>query len=109
MDEKRGFNTTNGTPLANPAAHRSLVGKMLYLTITRPDLAFSIQTLTQYMSNPMEVHLSSAHRLLRYIKATPSLGLFYFANNTFKLQEFCGSDWARCPQTRRNVTVTPSI
>lgn len=51
----------------------------------------------------MEVHLSAAHRLLRYIKARPGLGLFYAAMNDFKLQGLCGSGWVRCPQTRRSV------
>lgn len=50
MDEKQVFNTKESPPLKDLAAYRSLVGKMLYLIITKPDLAFSIQTLIQYMS-----------------------------------------------------------
>lgn len=98
MDKKQVFNHQDSKPLTDPATYRSLVGKIFNLTITRPDLAYFIQTLTQYMSHPLEIHLAAAHRLLRYIKATPGLVLFYPTNNSFKLQAFYDSDWDRCPK-----------
>ena len=57
--------------LSDPASYRRLIGKLLYLTITRPDLAYAVQALSQFMSNLHSTHLQAAERVLRYIKATP--------------------------------------
>lgn len=56
--------------LSNPSEYRSVVGKLMYLTITRPDISYVVQTLTQCMSKPNESHLQVVHRLLRYLKST---------------------------------------
>ncbi|KAK6158321.1 hypothetical protein DH2020_005635 [Rehmannia glutinosa] len=93
----------SGDPLPDPSIYRRLVGRLLYLTITRPDLSYSIQTLSQFMSNPTSTHLTAAHRVLRYIKSTPGKGLFYSANSPLQLTGFCDEDWARCKETRRSI------
>lgn len=104
MDSKQSFTKREATPLSNPSDYRKLVGKLLYLTITKPDLSYPIQTLIQYMSNPNEAHLAAAHRLLRYIKTTIGQGLFYSSQNSLQVQAFTDSDWARCEETRRSIT-----
>ncbi|KAK6115540.1 hypothetical protein DH2020_007809 [Rehmannia glutinosa] len=104
MDPKSDLSTTSGDPLPDPSVYRRLVGRLLYLTITRPDLSYSIQTLSQFMSNPTSTHLTAAHRVLRYIKSTPGKGLFYSANSPLQLIGFCDADWARCKETRRSIS-----
>ncbi|CAM8920684.1 unnamed protein product [Rhodiola kirilowii] len=63
--------------LSDPLPYRRLVGKLIYLTITRPDLAYPVHILSQFMQSPSEEHLRAAHRLLRFIKGGPAQGIFF--------------------------------
>ena len=97
-------NEKSGTLIQNPSLYRSLVGKLLYLTFTRPDLSFNIHLLSQYMQAPREKHLSSVFIVLRYLKCTAGLGLFLPAANSLRLRGYCDSDWGGCTSTDRLVT-----
>lgn len=68
--------------LTDPTKYQRLVGKLLYLTMTRPDLAFSTQVLSQFMHCPKESHMEAALRVVRYIKEAPGLGLLMPTGNT---------------------------
>lgn len=81
MDPKQDFTHSDAKPLQDPSLYRRLVGKLLYLTITRPYISYVVQTLTQHMSKPTEAHLAVVHRLLRYIKFTIGQGILYPTNN----------------------------
>ncbi|XP_055825324.1 secreted RxLR effector protein 161-like [Solanum dulcamara] len=72
--------------------------------MTRPDLAFSVQVLSQFMHCPKESHMEAALRVVRYIKEAPGLGLLMPAEDTNKLLAYCDSDWGSCLETRRSVT-----
>ena len=72
MESSLKLTANDSSPLlSDPASYRRLIGRLLYLTITRPDLAYAVQALSQFMSNPHSTHLQAAERVLRYIKATP--------------------------------------
>ncbi|XP_040942307.1 uncharacterized mitochondrial protein AtMg00810-like [Gossypium hirsutum] len=96
--------STDGELLSDITSYRQLVGKLLYLTSTRPDLTFAVQQLSQFMDKPTTNHLQAAHRVLRYLKGCPSTGLFYPASSSFELKAFSDSNWAGCPETRRSIT-----
>ncbi|XP_019198293.1 PREDICTED: uncharacterized protein LOC109192162 [Ipomoea nil] len=66
---------TKGDLLDDNTQYRRLVGKLLYLTITRPDISFATQQLSQFLDKPTHLHLQAAHRVLRYIKSAPGQGL----------------------------------
>lgn len=85
--------------------YRQLVGCLLYLAIsTRPDIAFGVQQLTQYLDCYTTLHWNAAIRLVRYLKGTRDLRLQLGGKEeTIKLTGFTDSDWASCPDMRRSV------
>ncbi|KAI5653036.1 hypothetical protein M9H77_30223 [Catharanthus roseus] len=93
--------------LANNSEYIRVIGKLLYLTRTRPDLCFSIQQLSQFLDQPIVLHWKALHRILRYVKAAPSQGLLFSSRNNMILQltAFSDSDWARFNETSRSITV----
>ncbi|XP_040996226.1 uncharacterized mitochondrial protein AtMg00810-like [Juglans microcarpa x Juglans regia] len=91
-------------PLSDPTSYRRLVGRLLYLTITRPELAYSVQALSQFMATPSTIHLQADQRVLRYIKATPGQGIFMSAASPLHLKAYSDNDWGGCLYTRRSVT-----
>jgi hypothetical protein len=104
MDSNLRLSKYEGSLLQDPTSYRRLIGRLLYLTITRPDLVYSIHVLSQFMSQPRQPHFDAATKVLHYIKSAPSLGLFFPASSDFKLKAFCDADWAACPDTRKSVT-----
>ncbi|GJR91821.1 uncharacterized mitochondrial protein-like protein [Tanacetum coccineum] len=104
MDPIIKLNFTDGEPLSDPSKYRTLVGKLLYLIITRPDLAFAAQALSQFSHAPRTTHYKALIKVLRYIKLCLGQGIFSPANNSLKLTTYYDSDWASCPITKRYVS-----
>ncbi|XP_031277705.1 secreted RxLR effector protein 161-like [Pistacia vera] len=90
--------------LTDPSMFRRMVGRLLYLTMTRPDISFAIQNLSQHMQTPKQSHLEAALRVIRYMKKEPALGLIMSAKSTKDLTAFCDSDWASCAVSRKSVS-----
>lgn len=80
------------------------MGSLNYLTITRPDISFAVQQVNQFMQHPRHLHLAAVRRILRYLRGSPSGGLFFPAGSPPHLVEYSDADWAGCPDTRRSVT-----
>lgn len=74
--------------------YRSLVGSLLYLTATRPDLIFATSLLSRFMSKPSDVHMGTAKTVLRYLKVTLEFGTFYQPCSDPRLIAYSDSDWA---------------
>ncbi|XP_031264675.1 uncharacterized protein LOC116123021 [Pistacia vera] len=90
--------------LTDPSMFRRMVGRLLYLTMTRPNISFAVQTLSQYMQSPKQSHLEAASRVIKYVKKEPALGLLMSAKSTKELVAFCDSDWASCAVSRKLVS-----
>lgn len=88
----------------DPTLYRSLVGGLLYLIATRPDLMFSASYLSRYLKEPMSKHLKEAKRVLRYIKGTSALGLKFTATCGSKLIGYSDSDWGGCREDLKSTT-----
>ncbi|CAM8968384.1 unnamed protein product [Rhodiola kirilowii] len=104
MESKHNLGLSTVSLIPDAAVYRRLVGRLIYLTITGPDLAFPVHVLSQFMQAPTEDHLKAAHRVLRYIKMAPAQGLMFPSTNDLRLVAYCDADWASCPVTRRSVT-----
>lgn len=98
------LHVSDSDPFPDAAAYRKLVGRLLYLTNTIPNISFSVQQLRQFMSSPTVAQHTAATRVLRYIKGTPGQGLFYPSSSSTHLKAFSYSDWASCSDTHRSVT-----
>ncbi|XP_058776876.1 uncharacterized mitochondrial protein AtMg00810-like [Vicia villosa] len=90
--------------MSDPTSYRSLIGRLIYLTNTRPDISYTVQHLSQFVSQPLLPHYNAAIRLLRYLKTSPSSGILLSATSSLKLNAFADSDWARCPDSRKSIT-----
>ena len=98
------FRRNDGDLLPNQTLYRQLVGNLNYLTITRPDIFFAVQQVSQFMQSSRHLHLVAVRRIIRYLLGSFSRGLFYPASSFIRLVAFSDADWASCPDTRRFVT-----
>ena len=79
---------------ANATDYRSLIGCLLYLCATRPDIMYVASLLSRFMHSPSENHMKAAKRILRYLRGTLDYGLLYSKAESFELRGFSDSDWA---------------
>ncbi|XP_075079980.1 uncharacterized protein LOC142165297 [Nicotiana tabacum] len=93
-----------GNLLSNPLLYRQLVGKLNFLQHTRPDISYTVQHLSQFMSAPRLPHLVDAYHVLRYLSDTPTLGISLSHSPDFGLKGYCDSDWAGCVDSKRSVS-----
>ncbi|CAH1446678.1 unnamed protein product [Lactuca virosa] len=90
--------------MQSPETYRRLVGKLNLLVHTRPDLAFAVQLLSQFISDPRIPHFDAAKHVLKYLNNDPNQGLFMNNSDDSTLHAYCDSDWASCPQSRTSVS-----
>ncbi|XP_042969189.1 secreted RxLR effector protein 161-like [Carya illinoinensis] len=88
------FKKEDGGKLADGAAYRSLIGSLLYLISTRPDLMFATSMLSRFMQNPNQVHFGAAKRVLTYVQVTLKFGILFKPCSYSKLIGYTDSDWA---------------
>ncbi|KAF5482161.1 hypothetical protein F2P56_002751 [Juglans regia] len=83
---------SGGPLLDDPASYKRLIGRLLYLTLTQPDLSFFVNTLSQFLDQPGQSHYDVAVKVVRYIKATTSQELFFPNSFSLQLRGFCDFD-----------------
>lgn len=104
MDSKMKLHRQSCEPLADSTSYRRLVGRLLYLTHTRPDISYAVSNLSQFLESPTTEHNRAAMRIVRYIKGSPRQGLFFPSTSDTTLKGFSDSDWGTCPDTRKSIT-----
>ena len=82
----------DGSPLTNATIYRQLVGSLQYLSLTRPDISFTVNKLSQFMHQPSESHWQALKRLLRYLKAIILHGLLLQRSASSDLYAFSDVD-----------------
>ena len=93
-----------GEPLADPTRYRHLVGSLVYLGITRPDISYAVHILSQFVSAPTQLHYSHLLRVLRYLRGTVTRRLFFPRSSSLQLQAYCDATWASDPTDRRSLS-----
>ncbi|KAJ9560596.1 hypothetical protein OSB04_005756, partial [Centaurea solstitialis] len=91
------------TPLQDPTRYRQLVGSLVYLTVTRPDIAYAVHTVRQFMAAPRSDHYAAILRILRYLKGTMFHGLYFFSTSSLDLRGFSDADWDSDMTDRRST------
>lgn len=99
------FSLHGGDPLSSEDAtrFRSVVGALQYLSLTRPDISFSVNRVCQFLSQPTTSHWAAVKRILRYLCATIDLGLCFNKSSSSLLSAFSDVDWAGNPDDRRST------
>ena len=87
------------TPFPDPRLFRSIVGGLQYLTMTRPDISFSVNSVCQHMQSPTIGHFQVVKHILRYLNGTIDVGFRLLSQSTLDLYGFSDADWAACPTT----------
>ncbi|XP_057526479.1 uncharacterized mitochondrial protein AtMg00810-like [Amaranthus tricolor] len=98
------LSSIEGTLLHDATYYRSMVGKLNFLTHTRPDLTYSVQHLSQFMQQPREPHLQALHHTISYVAHTAGQGILLKGSDKLALQAFSDSDWASCIDSRKSVS-----
>lgn len=92
LDSRTKLTLDKHDPSPNPVIYERLLVKLIYLIITRPDIAFPVQVLSQYMQHPTSVYMQTTKRLLRYLIGTHSQGIMLASSSAAQLTAYCDSD-----------------
>jgi hypothetical protein len=95
---------TNGEPLEDPSRYHHIVGSLVYLGVTRPDISYSIHILSQFVSTPTQIHYSHLLHVLCYFRGTISRRLFFPRSSSLQLQTYCDATWASDPSDRHSLS-----
>lgn len=90
--------------LSNPESYRRLIGRLLYLNLSRPDVSYAIQHLSQFVTYPRAPHMEAAIHVVKYLNNTINKGLFYPTSSDLSLTAYSDADWGRCISARRSLT-----
>ena len=86
--------------------YRGMVGSLLYLTASRPDIMFSTSLCARFQAGPRESHLIAIKRIFRYLRGTPNLGIWYPRDSGFDLIGYSDAEYAGCRIGRKSTTCT---
>ena len=98
------LNSHDGESLSDATLYRQLVGSLIYLTVTRPDISYAVHIVSQFMAAPRSPHYAAILRILRYLKGTIFDGLHFSSHSSLTLQAYSDADWAGDPTDRRSTT-----
>jgi hypothetical protein len=93
METNLNLMVDTSSELVDATLYRQIIGSLMYLTNTRPDICFVVNTLSQYLVEPRRVHLVAAKHVMRYLEGTLDYGLCYIGDHDFILYGYTDSDW----------------
>ena len=103
MNQNEKFCKEDGAAKADERLYRTIIGCLMYLTTTRPDMNV-VSLLSRYMHCPSEIHFQVAKRIVRYVKGTINYGLRFCQVKNSTLHGYSDSDWAGCVDDMRSTS-----
>lgn len=104
MDPNTKLKSEAEEMLVDKGQYQRLVGKLIYLTHTRPDISFAVSLVSQFLSNPSETHMEAVYRILRYLKRDPGKGLMFKKTLNRSLEVYTDANWAGSPIDRKSTS-----
>ena len=105
IDPKLQLSRDMGTPKTDPEEYRSLVGSLIYLSHTRPDISYAVGSVARYMQSPETAHFQAAKKILRCLCGTENYGILLdSSSNDYTLHSYADTDWGRDVHTRRSMS-----
>jgi hypothetical protein len=103
IDQNHKLCAESGEPV-NKEKYQKLVGRLIYLCHTRPDISYAVSVVSRYMHDPRSGHLDAVNQILRYLKGSPGKGLWFKRNGHLNVDGYCDADWASCLDDRRSTS-----
>ncbi|KAL5570409.1 hypothetical protein UlMin_026984 [Ulmus minor] len=103
------YSPSDGNPLSDPTLYRTIVGSLVYLTITRPDIAYDVHIVSQFVASPTTIHWAAVFRILRYLRGTIFHSLLLPSTSSLDLRAYSDADHGRDPTSRKSVLVSISF
>uniref|UniRef100_A0A803KTZ2 Uncharacterized protein n=1 Tax=Chenopodium quinoa TaxID=63459 RepID=A0A803KTZ2_CHEQI len=104
MVMNHGLQIVEGAKPVNQTQYQKLVGKLIYLSHTRPDLAYAVGVVSRFMHKPQKQHLEAVYRILRYLKGTTGKGVIYKNHGHLDLHAFTDADWGADRGSRKSTS-----
>lgn len=104
MEPNAKICTHEGKELEDSTMYRQLVGSLIYLTLTRPNISYGVAVMSRYMPNPKKPHLEAIRRIRRYVKSTIGYDTMYKKSEGSNLVGYCDADYGGDHDTRRSTT-----
>ncbi|GKD02017.1 putative ribonuclease H-like domain-containing protein, partial [Tanacetum coccineum] len=104
VDLKKPLVKDGGADNVDVYLYRSMIGSLMYLTSSRPNIMFAVCACARFQVTPKTSHLLAVKRIFRYLKGKPTLGLWYSRDSSFELVTYTDSDYARATQDRKSTT-----
>jgi hypothetical protein len=82
------------SPLVDKGRYQRLVGQLIYLSHTHPDISDVVSVVNQFMHSPREPHMEAVYRILHYLKSSPGKGLLFSPHDHLKIEAYTDADWA---------------
>ena len=88
----------------DPSLYRSMIGSLLYLTASRPDISYSVEVCARYQVNPKESHMTTLKRIIKYVKTIAEFGMWYSKDTSDVLAGYSDADWTGNADDRNSIS-----
>jgi hypothetical protein len=103
LEQNVKLSADEGDLVEDTTMYKRIMGSLIYMTITRPDLSYAVGVVSQFMQTPQKPHMDAVRHILRYIKHTLQCGIFYETKSQLQVHGYMDADWANNVSNRRST------